>query len=95
MEIVEHRIGDRLYSALSDGNGNHIIQGPPEGLVDELGLPEPTATNLHNALYRRRLFSYEEISRRPQELQGAWQEALQVDVQKLTEAYFRFSGGST
>lgn len=94
MERVEHVIGGRKYSALTDGK-SVIVEGPPEGLVDEMGLPEPTATNLHNALFGRGLFRYEDIVKRPRELQGAWQEALQADVQRLSEAYFRFAGGST
>ena len=71
-----------------------IVEGPPEGLVDALELPEPFATRLHNSLYERGLLRYEDIVRRPRELQGAWQEALQMDVQKLTETYFKYSGGS-
>lgn len=94
MVRVEHVIGGRKYSALTDGT-NVIIEGPPEGLVDEIGMTEPTATNLHNALFTRGLFRYEDIVKRPRELQGALQEALQIDIQKLSEAYFRFSGGST
>lgn len=94
MDRVVHEIGGRKYSALTDGEGV-IIEGPPEGLVDEMGLPEPMATTLHNALFGRALFRYEDVVRRPRELQGALQEALQIDIQTLTEAYFRFSGGST
>ena len=94
MERVEHVRGGRKYSALSDG-ANVIIEGPPEGLVDEMGFPEPMATNLHNALFERGMLKYEDVVRRPRELQGALQEALQIDIQKLTEAYFRFSGGTT
>ena len=71
-----------------------IVEGPPEGLVDALELPEPFATRLHNSLYERGLLRYEDIVKRPRELQGALQEALQMDVQKLTETYFKYSGGS-
>lgn len=87
MEKIEHTdpLTHRMYEALK--NGDHIlIIGPPEGLVDELGLPEPFATNLHNILYRRRIFTYTQASRNGV-LQGALQEALTIDAQRLTEAF--------
>ena len=78
----------RLYAALKDGE--EIMRlGPPEGLVDALGLPEPFATNLHNVLFRRKIFSYAEASRN-NVLQGALQEALTLDAQRLTEAFLKF-----
>ena len=90
MEKIEHtdELG-RKYQALKDGD---IVMplGPPEGLVDELGLPEPIATRLHNALYRRGILTYQDATRNHQNLIGALQEVLMVDVQKLTEVFFRF-----
>ena len=63
MEKIEHtdELG-RKYQALKDGD---IVMplGPPEGLVDELGLPEPIATRLHNALYRRGILTYQDATR--------------------------------
>ena len=94
MEHVEYILNGRKYRALSDGQGQMIIEGPPEGLVDSMELPEPLATRLHNSLYERGLIRYEDVVKRPREMQGALQEALQLDSQKLSEAYFRFSGGS-
>ena len=91
MEYIEQMIGGRKYKALSDGTGHAIIQGPPEGLVDDLGLPEPFATNLHNILYARGLFTPSDVARRPRELQGALQEAMKLDVQRLNEAYIKYS----
>lgn len=95
MERVEHVVKGRKYRALSDGNGGIILEGPPEGLVDGMGLPEPFATELHNILYERGMMNYQTVTQKPRELQGALQEVLQLDVQKLTEAYFRYSGGTS
>lgn len=69
--------------------------GPPDRVVDVLGLPEPFATNLHNELHRRGLLTYADISKDPRSLQGALQSILLLDVQKLTEAYYTYehSGG--
>lgn len=64
--------------------------GPPERIVDVLELPEPIATNLHNALHLRGLLTYEDVRKNPNSLQGALQEVLQLDVQKLTEAFYKY-----
>lgn len=81
----------RLYRTLSNGNPDmKIVVGPPEGLVDSLELPEPFATNLHNALFRRGLFNMRIVSKNPGNLQGALQEVLHLDTQKLTEAFFKY-----
>lgn len=90
MERVEQILNGRKYQAIADENGHSIVLGPPEGLVDDLGLPEPFATNLHNVLYERGLWNYKAIMANPRNLQGALQEALQFDVQRLTEAYFKY-----
>lgn len=79
----------RKYKAMEDGD-QRIILGPPEGLVDALGLPEPFATNLHNILCDRGLINLAAIKKTPNALAGALQEALMLDVQKLTEAFFQF-----
>lgn len=78
----------RKYQVMRDELGNDIIIGPPEGLVDTLKLPEPFATTLHNILYNRGLFNSGEVKKNPSVLIGALQEALNLDVQKLTEAFF-------
>lgn len=78
----------RKYLVLSDGT-NEIPIGPPEGIVDRMGLPEPFATILHNVLYQRGLMSYRDIAAGKQAI-GALQEALSIDAQKLVEAYLKF-----
>lgn len=90
MEQVEHTDEKgRKYQALRDGDGL-IVLGPPEGLVDSLGLPEPFATTLHNILFRRSIFNAAAVSKNPNQLIGALQEAYRLDVQKLTEAYVNY-----
>lgn len=64
--------------------------GPPLDLVDSLDLPEPFATNLHNALHRRGLFTYAAVANNSKSVTGALQEAIMIDVQKLTETFFRY-----
>lgn len=79
----------RLYDIMQDGDQRMII-GPPEGLIDALGLPEPFATNLHNCLHRRKLFTYKQVTANHNNLVGALQEAYRVDAQILTEAFYNF-----
>ena len=81
-------VDGRKYEALRDG-GEVMKMGPPEGLVDALELAEPFATNLHNVLYRRHIFTYADATR-GNVLIGALQEALNMDVQRLTEAFMTF-----
>lgn len=93
METVEYidPANGRKYEALVNGRDDmRVIKGPPEGLVDSLGLPEPFATTLHNILYARRIFTTADIARDSRSLMGALQEALLLDVQRLTEAYFHY-----
>jgi len=78
----------RNYDTFMNASGMMVTIGPPEGLIDSLKLPEPFATNLHNALHRRKILNYRNASAHSKELMGALQEALLVDVQRLNEAYF-------
>ena len=82
----------RNQEAYSEGELNIPI-GPPERVVDVLGLPEPFATNLHNELHRRNLLTYADVMKSPQSAQGALQAVLMLDVQKLVEAYYKFERG--
>ena len=91
VETSEYVDGNgRKYKAVKEGE-LHIVIGPPEGLVDALELPEPFATKLHNVLYERGVLSYDDVRRKPQNLIGALQEALAIDQQRLSEAYYQFS----
>jgi len=92
MEAKEITLDGRKYLAYispDEQSGAHVIIGPHEGLVDSLGLPEPFATTLHNVLYDRRIFNYDDISKRGVAV-GIIQELMGLDAQKLVEAYFNF-----
>lgn len=79
----------RKYKAYTEGE--LVIKiGPPEGLVDALGLPEPFATNLHNILFQRNVLSYEDVRKNSNNLLGALQEALRIDAQILSEEFFKY-----
>lgn len=79
----------RNYDAFEEGT-LVIPIGPPERVVDVLGLPEPFATKLHNALHARGLLTYADVAKGPKSVQGALQEILQVDVGLLVEAYYKY-----
>lgn len=78
----------RKYRALKNGEAI-IIKGPPDELIDMLGIPEPTGTILHNALYNRRILTYEDAVKKPNDILGAIQEAMMLDTQRLMEAFFK------
>lgn len=64
--------------------------GPPE-VVDELELPEPFATRIHNMLFDRQLWSIKELKKQPKVLYGVLQAALKIDAQTLHTAYANYS----
>lgn len=66
-----------------------ILIGPPD-IVDGLGLPEETATILHNQLFARKLWTLKDIQKQPQQLIGALQAALGVNVQKIMSLYAEY-----
>lgn len=87
MELTEYTdpATGRRYEAMRDGD--EIMKlGPPDDVIDSLDLPEPFATNLHNILHRRHIFTFADATR-GNVLVGALQEALNMDVQRLTEAF--------
>lgn len=59
--------------------------GPPD--LSGLDLPEEVAVRLHNQLHARGIFTFKDARRRPMDLFAAWQAALQVNVQRLTQIY--------
>lgn len=93
MEKQEVEIDGRKYMAYVSPEagvpGAMVIIGPPEGLVDTLGLPKDFSDRLHNILFRRKLYTYNDISK-PGAANGAMQEALELDAQKLAEAFSKF-----
>lgn len=98
MEKKMEEINGRKYEVMYSPDmpvGAFVIVGPPEGLIDSLwtsrGLevPEPFATNLHNILYDRRIFTYRDIASKNAAV-GVLQEAIQIDAQILAEAFSQF-----
>lgn len=79
----------RAYISPDEQAGAHIIIGPPEGLVDSLGLPPETATRLHNILYDRGIMKYEDAARRGV-LPGVIQELFTLDAQLLLQKFNEF-----
>ena len=93
MNRVEHTDENgRMYLVMVGDDGNissGTIIGPPD-VVDLLELPEETAIRLHNELFRRKLFSYKDVSKHPLEIQGALQKVLRLDAATITTAYHQF-----
>lgn len=80
----------RLPDEASDDEAPDGVPIGPVEVADALGLPEPQATRLHNALHRRGLWTLREAKRQPAALQGALQAALNMDVQLLMKAFADF-----
>lgn len=92
MEEKDIILSGRKYRAMvspDEQSGAYVIIGPPEGLVDEMGIPEPYATTLHNILYERKIFTYKDVSYRNNAV-GVLQEWLTVDSQLLSEMFLKF-----
>lgn len=98
MNREEEIIDGRKYEVLRSSDmpsGAYIIVGPPESLVDtfwtsrNLPVPEPFATNLHNILYDRKVYTYKDIAAR-NIAQGIFQEAILMDAQALVELFANF-----
>lgn len=85
-EIIQNGRKYRAYVSPDEQAGAYIVIGPPEGLVDALELPEPHATKLHNILYDRQIFTFEDASRRGV-LTGVLQELFALDTQLLLEKF--------
>lgn len=92
MELKEIEINGRKYKAYFSPDiphGAEVIVGPPEGLVDELGLSEPSATKFHNILYERGIFNYDEAKKKGA-MVGAWQEFMSMDVSFILEKFNQY-----
>lgn len=62
-----------------------LVIGPPP--LDDLDLPDDVATRLHNQLHARAIFTLRDAKARRQDIQGAIQAAIKLDVQKIVDAY--------
>lgn len=68
--------------------GLHV--GPPP--VDELGLPEPWATRLHNELHARNVFTVRDAETRRQDILAAIIATFKIDVQQIVDIYRAVAG---
>lgn len=89
-EIVQDGRKYMAYVSPDDPPGAYLVIGPPEGLVDSLGLPELFATTLHNILFERGLYNYKDIAANQKIAFGVMQELLGISAQKLVEAFWKF-----
>lgn len=62
-----------------------MIVGPP--LLDELGLDESSMVILHNELYRRNIFTFDDVKRMRNELGYCLQIALRATAERIVEIY--------
>lgn len=60
-----------------------IVLGPPDLNIDLGGF----LTRVHNELYYRKIFTFEDCRRRPMDVASAVQHAAKLDAQVITEAY--------
>jgi uncharacterized membrane protein len=94
VEYIDPR--GRKYLVLVENNeSDEMLQygikvGPPEDIVDELGLPEDKATELHNQLYNRKLWSMKEVNRNPKAIFAALQAVFRVNQQMIVNAYLKY-----
>lgn len=88
MEIIDGRQYIVKYSP-DDQRGAFVTVGPPEGLVDELGLEHEVANKLHQVLFDRRIFTYAQIAN-DKVARGVCNEVPQVTPQALVQAFFNY-----
>lgn len=62
-----------------------IPLGPPD--LSDLGLPDEIHVRLHNALYDRHVFSYQDARKDPREINSALIAAFRVSVQRILQLY--------
>lgn len=62
-----------------------IPLGPPS--LESLDLPEEVEVRLHNQLFERRLFTVADIKARRQDIFGALQATLKVDIARIAALY--------
>ena len=61
--------------------------GPPS--LAALGLPLEVEVRLHNELFARRLWTFDDVRRRRLDIQGAIQSAFKVDLGRIYDLYQR------
>lgn len=62
-----------------------IFLGPPS--LDSLGLPKEYEKRLNNQLFDRKLFSWSDVRRRPEEIKAALSATFKLDVLSIMNLY--------
>lgn len=62
-----------------------IIIGPPD--FESLGLPEELEIKLNNQLYDRKLFTWSDVRRRPEEIRAALKAVFRVSEAAIVRIY--------
>lgn len=88
--LAEHTdsIGRKFKVMLPEGETlteRGMIIGPP--LLDELGLPRKTMVALHNELYRRKIFTFEDAKRRRDEIGAALVVVFKASAENIIGVY--------
>ncbi len=73
-----------LPEGVTNGELGMII-GPP--LLDELGLPRKTMVALHNELYRRKIFTFEDAKARRAEIGAALVTVFKASAENIIGVY--------
>lgn len=77
-----------IPAGATDGEAVRGVKyGPPP--LDVLGLPTDVSVRLHNELFARGLFTYEQVRHSLNEVLGAIQQAFRVDAQIVSALYYR------
>ncbi len=87
----KYRVG--LPEGVPDSEADKGVPIGPPDVVDELGLPDPFATRLHNALFQHGLWNVNIVRNKPKILFSILQQTLKVDVQLLMEAFRKLEKG--
>lgn len=82
----------KLPDEADDSEAPYGILVGPQAVVDELGLPEPQATRLHNQLHARGIWTAREARKRTSDIFGALQAAFNTDVTAVLNAYQLLGG---
>lgn len=83
LRLVENNQEEEMYQY-----GINI--GPPEDIVDGLGFPDDLATELHNQLFQRQLWSIKEVRKNPRAIFAALQAVFGVNQQMIVNAYMLY-----
>lgn len=80
-------IGRKFAVLVEEGQdpAHGVIVGPLP--LDALELPASTMVRLHNELYGLHLYTYEDVRRRPQDVQSALAATYRVDIQTIQKLY--------